>query len=218
MSVTWDLALGTAFTLRLILWLSWNKLSIIAGVKRSLENIKTIVITLSTSGVSSSRILLKDNLEFYLVHYFGTTDVWNFNMSDMMRHKIFCGNTGDGDPPGRKLGRVHIDNACVTIDNNPGIRVLAQNSECFGCPLLPVWQPHSDPAKHINASFQVDNTEGLLSDFDKLFCVEVQTRYPTQLEVEYLNNSAVCRTSHHFEQFGVYHLNLTDCDISIQTR
>ena len=156
MSVTWDLALCTAFSLRLILWLLWNKLSIIADAKSCAENIKTTVITLSTSGVSSSRILLEDNL----VHYFGTTDVWN--MSDITRHKIFCGNTGDGDPPGRMLGRVHIDNACVTIDNNPGIRVLAQNSECFSCPLLPVWQPHSDLTKHINASFQVEIT---LTDF-----------------------------------------------------
>ena len=150
MTVTWDLALGTAFCLRLILWLLWNKLSIIADLKSCSENIKTILITLSTSGVSRSRILLESNL----VHYFGTKDVLDFNMSDITRHKIFCGNTGDADPPGRKLGRVHIDNACVTIDTNPGIRVLAQNSECFSCSLLPVWQPHSDLAKH-NASFQV---------------------------------------------------------------
>ena len=158
MSVTWDLALATAFSLRLILWLLWNKLSIIADAKSCAENIKTIVISLSTSGVSSSRILLEDSLESFFVDYFGTKDVWSLNMSDITRHKIFCGNTGDGDPPGRLLGRVHIDNACVTIDNNPGIRVLAQNTECFGCPLLPVWQPHSDLTKHINASFQVEIT------------------------------------------------------------
>ena len=156
MSPTWDLALGTAFLLRLILWLLWNKLSIVADLKSCVENIKTIVITLSTSSVTRSRILLEETLEASLVYYLGTKDVWSFNMSDMMRHKIFCGNTGDGDPPGRKLGRVHIDNACVTIDNNPGIRVLAQNSECFSCPLLPVWQPHSDLTKPINASFQVE--------------------------------------------------------------
>ena len=156
MSVTWDLALGTAFLLRLILWLLWNKLSIVADLKSCVENIKTIVITLSTSGVSSSRILLEDSLEASLEYYLGTKDVWSFNMSDIMRQKIFCGNIGDADPPGRKLGRVHIDNACVTIANNPGMRVLAQNSECFGCPLLPVWQPHSDQTKHINASFQVE--------------------------------------------------------------
>ena len=48
--------------------------------------------------------------------------------------------------------------------------------------------------------------------------LEVQTRYPTQLEVEYLNNTVVCQTSHHFEQFGVYHLNTTTCDISVETR
>ena len=158
MSVTWDLALATAFSLRLILWLLWNKLSIIADAKNCGENIKTIVIRLTTSGVSSSRILLEDSLESFFVHYFGTKDVWSLNMSDITRHKIFCGNTGDGDPPGRLLGRVHIDNACVTIDNNPGIRVLAQNTECFGCPLMPVWQPHSDLTKHINASFQVEIT------------------------------------------------------------
>ena len=155
MSVTWDLALGTAFLLRLILWLLWNKLSIVADLKSGLENFKTIVITLSTSGVESSRRLLEDSLEASLVQYLGTKDVWSV-MSDMTRHKIFCGNTGDGDPPGRKLGRVHIDNACVTIEKKPGLRVLGQNSECFSCPLLPVWQHHSDLTKHINASFQVE--------------------------------------------------------------
>ena len=155
MSPTWDLALGTAFLLRLILWLLWNKLSIVADLKSCLENFKAIVITLSTSCVERSRLLLEDSLEASLVQYLGTKDVWSV-MSDMMRHKIFCGNTGDGDPPGRKLGRVHIDNACVTIEKKPGLRVLGQNSECFSCPLLPVWQPHSDLTKHINASFQVE--------------------------------------------------------------
>ena len=48
--------------------------------------------------------------------------------------------------------------------------------------------------------------------------LKVNTRYPTKLEIQYLNKTVGCNTTHHFEQFGVYKLNQSTCQISTLTR
>ena len=134
---------------RLILWLLWNKLTIIADLRTCFDSSKTLLIKLSNWSVSRARTLLEDGLEPHYIKYLGTADVWRVNMSDITRHKILC---GVGQAPGGLLGRVHIDNACVRLDNNPAVRVLGQVSQCYGCLLQTVWQHHD---QHSNASFQV---------------------------------------------------------------
>ena len=47
---------------------------------------------------------------------------------------------------------------------------------------------------------------------------QVQTRYPTQLQVEELDQTVICSKYYHFQQYGVYQINTTNCDISIETR
>jgi len=48
------------------------------------------------------------------------------------------------------------------------------------------------------------------------FQQQVQTRYPTVLEV-FKNSNSTCSTTHHFEQYGVYQLDLDNCNISEQS-
>jgi 1-aminocyclopropane-1-carboxylate deaminase/D-cysteine desulfhydrase-like pyridoxal-dependent ACC family enzyme len=43
----------------------------------------------------------------------------------------------------------------------------------------------------------------------------VNTNYATYLEVKE-NNSVKCSTEYHFEQYGLYHLSLENCTISVQ--
>ena len=135
---------------RLTLWLLWNKLTIIADLRACLETIQTSLVGISSSSISRLRTVLEGGLEPYFVSYLGTEDVWSVNMSDIMRHKISCG-TGVGQ---EQLGRVHIDHACVTLDNSSRVRILGQVSECYGCSLQTLWEPPSH--KHANASFQVE--------------------------------------------------------------
>ena len=72
-------------------------------------------------------------------------------MADILRHKLFCGKVGEATG---NVGRVHIDNACVTLENEGDFKVLGQLTECFECPLQTLWQPSTaDLSK--NASFQV---------------------------------------------------------------
>ena len=43
---------------------------------------------------------------------------------------------------------------------------------------------------------------------------QVQTRYPTVLEV-FKNSNSTCSTTHHFEQYEVYQPDLDNCNISV---
>lgn len=113
-------------------------------------------------------------------------------MSDIMRHKVVCGHVGAG--PG--FGRVHIDNACVTFRSSEDVRILSQVTECYDCPLEEV----KTLSEHGNSSFQVN------------------TRYPTLLQVKYVSVSdQECNKTYHFEQFGVYHLDTHNCGITVLT-
>ena len=78
---------------------------------------------------------------------FGTRDIVQKTMSDIMRHNVVCGHVGAG--PG--LGRVHIDNACVTFRSSDELRILSQVKECYDCPLVEV----KTLSEHGNSSFQV---------------------------------------------------------------
>ena len=102
---------------------------------------------------------------------------------------------------------VQIDNACITVEQDDikdTYQVLMQNSQCWGCPLEEVWS---------SLSYTLLDGDAL-NDSNSF---QVQTRYSTVLEVM-KNNTVVCNTSHHFEQFGVYNLDLNTCGIQVISR
>ena len=165
---------------RLILWLLWDKLSIVLTVKTLLAYLRSIsdFVILSCEGkgiISLLKRIFKQSLE----HFLGTSEVWSpTTMSDIMRHevRVYCRTKLTrlewkvayhilflvlqlvcGDGASQQLRRVHIDKACVSFQRSEDARVLAQVSECFECPLEIAWQPSSVPAfdDHKNASFQV---------------------------------------------------------------
>ena len=102
-----------------------------------------------------------------------------------------------------------------------------QVSDCFSCSPMISWK--SSPSvlvEEINASnsfqglkrWRFENTVvvSFSSEFQRrLFCL-VNTNYATYLEVRENNNFTRCSTEYHFEQFGLYRLNLDDCAISVQ--
>ena len=75
---------------RLILWLLWDKLSIVLTVKTLLDYLRSIsdFVILSCEGkgiISLLKRISKQSLE----HFFGTSEVWSpTTMSDIMRHKV----------------------------------------------------------------------------------------------------------------------------------
>ena len=120
-------------------------------------------------------------------------------MADTLQQPLLCGSGG----PNSTLDRVLIDNACIQLEQNNNrdrYQVLTQNYECWGCPMEETW---SSP------SFVPD---GNFLNISNSF--QVQTRYSTILEVV-KNSKIVCNASQHFQQFGVYHLNLDNCEISV---
>ena len=169
------MTLSLPLPFRLILWLLWDKLSLVLTVKTLVDYLRLIsdFVILSCEGkgiVSLLKRISKQSLE----HFLGTSEVWSpTTMSDIMRHKVrvdfltklvkvesgiflvlqlVC-----GDGASQQLRQVHIDKACVSFQRSEDARVLAQVSECFECPLEIAWQPSSVPAfdDHKNASFQV---------------------------------------------------------------
>ena len=170
------MTLSLPLPFRLILWLLWDKLSLVLTVKTLLDYLRLIsdFVILSCEGkgiISLLKRISKQSLE----HFFGTSEVWSpTTMSDIMRHKVrfdcHCLTKLEsgiflflvvqlvcGDGASQQLRRVHIDKACVSFQRSEDARVLAQVSECFECPLETAWQPSSVPAfdDHKNASFQV---------------------------------------------------------------
>ena len=182
----------------MILWLLWDKLSLVTSVSECFEIIKTPFSYLHgdyTSVVEN----LKEN--------FGTSYIWQKTMSDIMRHKVVCGHVGAG--PG--FGRVHIDNACVTFRSSEDVRILSQVTECYDCPLEEV----KTLSEHGNSSFQVCV---LFLHHSQSYHSQVNTRYPTLLQVKYVSVSdQECNKTYHFEQFGVYHLDTHNCGITVLT-
>ena len=75
---------------RLILWLLWDKLSIVLTVKTLLDYLRSIsdFVILSCEGkgiISLLKRISKQSLE----HFFGTSEVWSpTTMADIMRHKV----------------------------------------------------------------------------------------------------------------------------------
>jgi len=136
-----------------------------------------------------------------LLYFFDTTEV-GLDMADILQKKLVCGTGG----PKATLGRVHIDNACIQIEpdnTSDTYQVLTQNSQCWGCPLQEAWK-----------------TPELVPDLDLYnasYSFQVQTRYSTVLGVV-RNGTSVCNTSHHFEQYGLYHLDLNSCNILVMSR
>jgi len=199
---TWDLVLGTLFFSRLALWLLWDQLTIVTSTTKCLDAFWSILEFISRAGGDSFLgcfLLLFERFCTPVVqHFFGASDVFDIGniMSDILRHKMVCG-VADGSG---QVGRVHIDNACVQVFNDASFEVLGQLTQCYGCPLQTVWQPKSFTDELGNSSFQVN------------------TRYPTQLKIRYLNHTDGCSTTFHFEQFGLYQLNQTTCNISTISR
>ena len=122
----------------MILWLLWDKLSLVTSVSECFEIIKS-----PFSYLPGEYTLVVENLK----ENFGTSYIWQKTMSDIMRHKVVCGHVGAG--PG--FGRVHIDNACVTFRSSDDVRILSQVTECYDCPLEEV----KTLSENGNSSFQV---------------------------------------------------------------
>ena len=127
----------------MILWLLWDKLSLVKSVSECFDIIKTPFSFLPGDNTEELKTLLFEQLQ----ENFGTTYIWQKTMSDIMRHKVVCGHVGAG--PG--FGRVHIDNACVTFRSSDDVRILSQVTECYDCPLEDVKTLSDDG----NSSFQV---------------------------------------------------------------
>merc|ERR1719347_1130498 len=74
-------------------------------------------------------------------------------------------------------------------------QLLSQSAECFTCALQPQWNGNGN----VSSSFQVE------------------TRYPTLLKSDTLGNSS-CSSSFHFEQMGLYQIDLDTCEVSVQKK
>ena len=108
-----------------------------------LDIIKTPFNYLPGDNIEGLQTIVLEKIE----ENFGTRDIWQKTMSDIMRHHVVCGHVGAG--PG--FGRVHIDNACVTFRSSDEIRILSQVKECYDCPLVEV----RTLSELGNSSFQV---------------------------------------------------------------
>jgi len=194
---TWDLLLGTLFFSRLLFYILWDKFSLIAQSRQLRSYIYQFGRQAVGVGVCAFQ-QIKNTYYQVLLYFFNTTEV-RLDMADILDRKLVCG-TGE---PGGKLGRVHIDNACVQVqgfDSSDNYQVLTQNYQCLGCPLEKSWDSPvlTDLSNLVNASYSF----------------QVQTRYSTVLEVV-KNKNTSCNTNHHFEQYGVYQLDLDSCNISV---
>lgn len=202
----------------------WDKLTIIECIRSCCNYIGSLTEYLANScgdsWIESVVILIDWCLGPVFLHFFGTTDVWNLKriMSDSVQHKIKCGGAGDGT-----LQRVHIDNACVMLTNAANITdhaVLSRNDQCYQCALTKVWQSHDTQGVNLSmadSSFQVSTLKSQKSSV--LFKIKVQTRYPTQLQIQLLSSQeSACNTTYHFEQFGVYSLDVDSCHISVEKK
>jgi len=200
---SWDLVLGTIFFSRLLVYILWDKLTLVAHT-RLVGNLLSQILEKVLVGVQWGRCgldLAREKYNHILIYFFDTTEV-RLDMADILENKLMCGTGG----PKASLGRVHIDNACIQIEQNSSqdsYQVLQRNYQCWGCPLLEAWKtPESMPDLDlVNASYSF----------------QVQTRYSTVLEVV-RNNTSICNTTSHFQQYGVYQLDLNNCDISVQTK
>ena len=141
--------------MRLILWLLWDKLALVETASRCVDILWSFFEFVSRSGgdsVAGCIILVLETFCGSVIKYlFGTTEL-RLRMSDIMRHKLVCGVTGQ---PGQ-LGRVHIDNACVNVVDTGEFQVLGQVTQCYGCPLEQYWSsPGASGDINTNSSFQV---------------------------------------------------------------
>jgi len=206
MSGPWrDLVLGVCLFSRLLQFTVWSQLDLVYCRKTVTQKIQELVENVESSLIQCTKNFLTA-INSLLVDYFGTKDVFNMEeFTNIWSKKLLCG-VGRIDKP--LLKRVHIDNACVSVasdTNTTGYSVLTQVTECNECPLQLTWSsPTNIPDnQHINASFSF----------------EVATRYSTYIEVRNANNTIACkRFKEHFEQYGLYQLNLEDCSISIEEK
>merc|ERR1712106_244607 len=197
---SWDLVLGTIFFSRLLFYILRDKFSLVVQIRLLGAYISRIAgqVWGGVQWVECVAQLLREKYNQVLLYFFNTTEV-RLEMADILNRKLECGTGG----PKATLGRVHIDNACVQIQAyniSDTYQVLTQNYQCLGCPLEETWQ-----------------TPDMASDLNATHSFQVQTRYSTVLEVMRNGNSS-CNTSHHFEQYGVYQLDLSNCNISVITK
>lgn len=123
-----------------------------------------------------------------LLHFFGTSEV-SLSMDELIGRRLKCGN-GTGT---QLVGRVKIDFACLQVKGKDAMyQLLSQSAECFTCALQPQWNGNGN----VSSSFQVG------------------TRYPTLLKSDTLGNSS-CSSSFHFEQMGLYQIDLDSCEVTV---
>ena len=113
--------------------------------------------------------------------------------------------------------RVKVDFACLEVEGGSGeYTVLSRSQQCYTCAPQERWSG-APPA-----SFQVllpSFTPPLLHPsppppLSSSTPAQVDTRYPTHLEVHSTNS---CSSTVHFEQFGVYRLDLSTCATTVTT-
>lgn len=194
-----DLVLGICFFSRLLLYVVWSKLNLVEAkelvwqqVRHALADCQAWLAVCGGFAVTAADILLLDLL--------GTNHVFNMEeLRSILERKMYCG-TGSGVA----LGRVHIDNACVNvapIEGGDHYEVFTQMSECYECPPRLTWPLSGLESDAVNAS----------SSF------QVGTRYSTYVEVVRDGNVS-CSNNFHFEQLGLYQLDLANCQIDQQEK
>jgi len=200
-----DLVLGICFFCRLLLYVVWSKLNLVGAREVISHQFHGAVAGLADcqawlGSCGGFVVRTGEIVEILLIQSLGTSNVFNMEeLTNILERKMYCG-TGSGV----SLGRVHIDNACINVGPVVGedhYEVLTQKSECYGCPPQLTWPLVGQEPVAVNAT----------SSF------QVGTRYSTYLEVV-LNGNVSCTNTFHFEQLGLYQLDLANCKIDQQEK
>lgn len=179
------LVAGTLLFSRLLLYITWDQLSLVSA-KESAQNWLFVL----WSYLSHLLFFVLHLLKKLLISFFGTTEV-SLSMDELMGRRLLCGN-GTGT---QLVGRVKIDFACLQVKGSDAVyQFLSQSAECFTCALQHTWTGHGNSS----SSFQVE------------------TRYPTLFKSE--TSNASCSSSFHFEQMGLYQIDLDTCEVSVQKK
>jgi len=186
------LVTGTLLLSRLLFYILWDQLDLVS-FRRSIQ---AVAATL-WNNLTEARLAIIGLFRRTFISFFGTTEVY-LNMEDIrdiLERKLVC-----GEGTNVSLSSVKIDYACLEVSggsNTSSYRLLTQSTQCFTCPRTQTWAGNG--LENVTQSFQVT------------------TRYPTSLGVE-KNGNQSCSVVSHFEQFGLYRIDLDTCDITTRDK
>jgi len=211
-----DLLVYVCVVCRLLIFYGWSSLHIVYYRKLATQNIFEFLDFLYTDiwlqFLVVKRIVFEKLNEIIIILF--ETDELIITMEEL-RRSFMCGSPGvTGSGP--RLGKVHLDRACVIINGglqNMNYTVKSRVSECYSCAYTPVWtgmigsQPLAATSSNIPGGISADNS------------FQVDTKYTTYLEILRNGSSNIsCSTHYHFAQYGVYNLSLDNCVISVQEK